>query len=208
MRGSGPLLLLIPGGPADAGVFDGLSQQLAGRYTVVAYDPRGNSRSALDSPPEEQRVDLHADDAAQLLANNQQLYEIYRRQGPDSAMQRFMSMNGMAAPTKNAAAPQPTLTPAAVATFGRIGKNLDYFFLHGLGPLSLYRPDIQTLRASAPRIVVAVGSETAGDTAHRTGVALAAQLRTEPVVFPGDHGGYGPHATEFAEALSAALRGK
>jgi len=38
-------------------------------------------------------------------------------------------------------------------------------------------------------------------------VALAAQLRIQPLVFPGDHGGYGPHAAEFAEALNVALRG-
>jgi len=100
------------------------------------------------------------------------------------------------------------MPPAAAATFGRIQRNLDYFFLHGLGPLSLYRPDIQALRASAPRIVVAVGSETVGQTAHRTGAALAAQLRIQPVVFPGDHGGYGPHAAEFAAALHAALSGR
>src|SRR6185312_17058253 len=67
VQGSGPLLLLIPGGPTDAGVFAELSRHLADRYTVVAYDPRGNSRSTLDSPPEEQRVDLHADDAARLI---------------------------------------------------------------------------------------------------------------------------------------------
>jgi pimeloyl-ACP methyl ester carboxylesterase len=261
VRGSGPLLLLIPGGPTDAGVFEGLSQHLADRYTVVAYDPRGNSRSTLDSPPEEQRVDLHADDAARLidelgdgpayvfgtsggaqigldlaarhpqrvrvlvaheppcimllddpakvLSNNQQLYEIYRRQGPGGAIQSFMAMNGMAAPPNSGPGtqPRPVMPPAAAATFARIEKNFDYFFRHGIGPLSLYRPDIQTLRASAPHIIVAVGSESAGQTAHRSGVALAAQLRIQPVVFPGDHGGYGPHAAEFAAALHAALRG-
>ena len=45
--GSGPVLLMIPGGPADAGVFTALAQCLADRYTCVPYDPRGNSRSDL-----------------------------------------------------------------------------------------------------------------------------------------------------------------
>jgi hypothetical protein len=117
-----------------------------------------------------------------------------------------MAMNGMAAPPKSGLGAQPP--PAAAATFARIEKNFDYFFRHGLGPLSLYRPDIQALRASAPHIIVAVGSESAGHTAHRTGVALAAQLRIQPSVFPGDHIGYAPHAAEFAEALHAALSGK
>jgi pimeloyl-ACP methyl ester carboxylesterase len=66
VQGSGPVLLMIPGGPTDAGIFAGLAGFLADRYTVVPYDPRGNSRSVLDGPPEDQRMDLHGDDAAQL----------------------------------------------------------------------------------------------------------------------------------------------
>ncbi|PWK68453.1 alpha/beta hydrolase [Aminobacter sp. AP02] len=65
--GSGPLLLTIAGGPSDAGVFAGLSRQLADRYTVVAYDPRGNSRSHFDGEPVEQQLDVHGDDAARLI---------------------------------------------------------------------------------------------------------------------------------------------
>lgn len=67
VRGSGPLLLLIPGGPQDAGVFAGLAQHLAADYTVVSYDPRGNSRSPLAEEPRDQDVDLHGDDAARLI---------------------------------------------------------------------------------------------------------------------------------------------
>jgi pimeloyl-ACP methyl ester carboxylesterase len=68
VEGSGPLLMTIPGGPADAGIFAGLAAALADRYTVVRYDPRGNSRSVLDGPPQDQDMDVHGDDAAQLLA--------------------------------------------------------------------------------------------------------------------------------------------
>jgi pimeloyl-ACP methyl ester carboxylesterase len=67
VRGTGPLLLMIPGGPTDAGVFTDLAAQLADRYTCVAYDPRGNSRSPFDGPPEELRVEVQADDAARLI---------------------------------------------------------------------------------------------------------------------------------------------
>jgi pimeloyl-ACP methyl ester carboxylesterase len=69
VQGSGPVLLAIPGGPTDAGIFAGLAACLADRYTVACYDPRGNSRSVLDEgPPEDQRMDVHGDDAALLLA--------------------------------------------------------------------------------------------------------------------------------------------
>jgi pimeloyl-ACP methyl ester carboxylesterase len=68
MDGAGPVLLLIPGGPADAGVFAALRGFLTDRYTVVAYDPRGNSRSVPDDPSKDQDIDVHGDDAAALLA--------------------------------------------------------------------------------------------------------------------------------------------
>jgi pimeloyl-ACP methyl ester carboxylesterase len=66
--GSGPVLLMIPGGPADAGVFAALRGFLTDRYTVVPYDPRGNSRSVPDDPSLDQDMDVHGDDAAALLA--------------------------------------------------------------------------------------------------------------------------------------------
>ena len=68
VRGSGPALLCIPGGPTDAGIFTDLAERLAGRYTVVTYDPRGHSRSTLEGEPQDIPVSVHADDAAALLA--------------------------------------------------------------------------------------------------------------------------------------------
>ena len=43
-RGAGPLLLMI-GSPMDSTGFAGLADALAGRYTVVTYDPRGIGHS-------------------------------------------------------------------------------------------------------------------------------------------------------------------
>ena len=59
-HGSGPVLLIIAGGPQDAGVFAEVSRHLADRYTVVAYDPRCNSRSTFDGKPEELSLDVQA----------------------------------------------------------------------------------------------------------------------------------------------------
>ncbi|HTV67120.1 MAG TPA: alpha/beta hydrolase [Rhizobiaceae bacterium] len=66
-RGTGPLLLIIPGGPQDAGVFAGLAVRLADRYTVASYDPRGNSRTTVEGGLVDLDMNVQADDAAALI---------------------------------------------------------------------------------------------------------------------------------------------
>ncbi|MFE0688368.1 alpha/beta hydrolase [Streptomyces sp. JH002] len=65
--GSGPLLLLIPGGAADAGLYAGMTDILAAHFTVLSYDPRGLSRSTLHEPLTDQRVEVWSDDAHRLI---------------------------------------------------------------------------------------------------------------------------------------------
>ena len=252
VRGRGPLLLMIAGGPTDAGVFTALAQQLADRYTVVTYDPRGNSRSPLDAPPADQDVDVHADDAARLIAalgdgapalvfgtsggaqiglnlaarypqrvqslvaheppcvlllddpsvaiaKDRAILDTYRREGLDAAVREFMSMAGL----DDAGGPAD-LPPEILETFARIDANMDYFIAHGLMPLSLYRPDIDRLRNAKTPVAIGIG-EASNQDAAGPGRALAARLGTDPVAFPGDHGGYGPHAEAFAERLHATF---
>lgn len=67
-RGSGPVLLCIPGGPTDAGMFTDLAGRLEGDFTVVGYDPRGHSRSPLDAEAEDIPLSLQAEDAAAILS--------------------------------------------------------------------------------------------------------------------------------------------
>jgi pimeloyl-ACP methyl ester carboxylesterase len=69
VRGSGPVLLMMPGGPADAASFHPIAGHLASHYTVVTYDPRGLSHSRLDGPLEGDKiVEIFADDVHHLLA--------------------------------------------------------------------------------------------------------------------------------------------
>lgn len=253
--GSGPILLMIPGGPADAAAFTSLARSVADRYTAVPYDPRGNSRSVLDGSPEDFHLDLHGDDAAQLLAalgkspafvlgssgggqiglnlaarypervrtlvaheppcvellpnveehraSRKELEAVYKAHGAQAAMQKFMASAGLSAPPKDA--PPPPLE--VQETFGRVMGNLDFFFGYGMKAIVEYVPDIAALKAAKPRVVVGVGEATKGQIAHQTGVALAERLGVAPIVFPGDHNGYGSHPEAFGKLLDQVLLG-
>ncbi|SFG06868.1 alpha/beta fold hydrolase [Streptomyces mirabilis] len=67
VRGSGPRLLIIPGGAGHPMGLEGAVTRLSERFTVVTYDPLGLSRGPLDGPVGDQRVQVWSDRAHQLL---------------------------------------------------------------------------------------------------------------------------------------------
>jgi pimeloyl-ACP methyl ester carboxylesterase len=254
VQGTGPTLLIIPGGPQDAGVFDALSAELADRYTVVTYDPRGNSRSTFDGPATPLVVAQQADDAAALieavgapayvfgtsggaqigldlaarypllvralvahepptmmLLNDpsphlgavQALYDTYKRDGVDAAMGQFFSSNGL---EDDAPPAEFEMPPEAMETFARVSGNFEYWLAHGMLPLSTYAPDVETLRSGTPRVVVAIGEQSAGQPIHEMSFALVTKLQLQPTMFPGDHMGFETLAEPFSEALHEALQ--
>jgi hypothetical protein len=72
-----------------------------------------------------------------------------------------------------------------------------------------YRHDFDALRAASTRIVIGVGASSRENLAGRAGVAVAARLGIEPVVFPGGHAGFmvGQHGEpDETDAFAATLR--
>ena len=67
VRGSGPAVLFIAGGTGDGGQFARVADLLAGDFTIVTYDRRGNSRSPRPAGWHTTSTDEQADDAAGLL---------------------------------------------------------------------------------------------------------------------------------------------
>ncbi|MGX1885832.1 alpha/beta fold hydrolase [Streptomyces sp. NPDC055287] len=65
--GTGPVLLLIPGGAGDPTGFEEMTARLSGRFTVVTYDPLGLSRGLPDGPVGDQRVRTWSENAHRLL---------------------------------------------------------------------------------------------------------------------------------------------
>ena len=68
LRGSGPLLVVVPGAKGEAGTYQDLAEALSGRYRVVTYDRRGFSRSQPDSSQDDdQRLACDTDDLRSLI---------------------------------------------------------------------------------------------------------------------------------------------
>ncbi|MFI6492129.1 alpha/beta fold hydrolase [Streptomyces sp. NPDC050564] len=65
--GSGPVLLIIPGGAGHPMGLEGVTERLAERLTVVTYDPMGLSRGPLGGPVGDQRVEVWSDNAHRVL---------------------------------------------------------------------------------------------------------------------------------------------
>jgi pimeloyl-ACP methyl ester carboxylesterase len=67
VQGSGPVLLVLQGGDGDANGMRALVGELVGTFTVVTYDRRGLSRSAVTEGAPPPTMETHADDAALVL---------------------------------------------------------------------------------------------------------------------------------------------
>lgn len=68
VRGDGPAVLLVPGATGDAGHFTRAAERLAGEFTVITYDRRGNSRSATGADGQApSTIAAQAEDAAALI---------------------------------------------------------------------------------------------------------------------------------------------
>jgi hypothetical protein len=81
------------------------------------------------------------------------------------------------------------------------------FLAHELRGTARYVPDIAALTRGPARVVVGIGAASGGLLTYRTSVALAEQLGTPPVEFPGDHGGFIGQPREFAATLRTVLAG-
>ena len=143
-------------------------------------------------------------DREQVRAQIDDVYQTFRTDGADKAMQKFMTSAGLAdALARQRAAPRQEPTAEQVA---RMRASSEMFLAHLIRPTTNFWPDVDALRAAPTRIVVGAGSTSKGQLANRAAVALAGELGTTVVEFPGDHGGFLVQPEQFGPVLHQALR--
>jgi clorobiocin/coumermycin A biosynthesis protein CloN7/CouN7 len=190
------LLSALGGQPAD--LFGSSGGAVVGLALVTAH-PDQVQKLVAHEPP----VTELLPDSAPLRAEIDDVIDTHQVEGAEKAMQKFMTHAGLGAgPAQEADAPQWEPSPEQLA---RMRATTEHFLAHLLRPTTRYRPDIQTLRAASTRIVVAGGATSKGQLANRTAVALADQLGTTVVDFPGDHGGFLALPEQFGRLLDQVL---
>ncbi|RZQ64007.1 alpha/beta hydrolase [Amycolatopsis suaedae] len=68
-----------------------------------------------------------------------------------------------------------------------------------------FEPDVAALRDGAPRVLIGLGEDSAGQVCDRTSRALARLLGTEPTMFPGGHTGFADDPETFAARMRELL---
>jgi pimeloyl-ACP methyl ester carboxylesterase len=135
---------------------------------------------------------------------------VYQDKGWGAGMAAFIAMTSWEGEVTEAHLAEPAPDPAA---FGMPtdddGTREDPLLSDRSWAVPLYEPDIETLKASPTRIVVAVGEESVNVYTGRTSIALAQQLGQQATVFPSHHGGFMGGEFGYAgqpEAFAAKLR--
>jgi pimeloyl-ACP methyl ester carboxylesterase len=80
-----------------------------------------------------------------------------------------------------------------------------FFYLHELRGTVDWLPDLGILRNTPVDLIIGIGEESAGQLCDRSSRALAAELKTEPQLFPGGHGGFVQDPAAFARRLREVI---
>jgi pimeloyl-ACP methyl ester carboxylesterase len=197
--------------------------QAAGLGPVDAFGSSGGAMCALSW------VVTHPEDVATLVAHEPPLLALledremairasadivdtYQREGFGRAMAKFIQLVMRQGPLPDDYLDQPAPDPAQFGLPTEDDGSRDDLLLAGNLAMPVFVPDAQALRSSPVRVIPAIGALGAGALARRGGEALAALLGVEPVIFPGDHGGFAANEwspsndpTAFAAALRTLL---
>ncbi|MGN9786937.1 alpha/beta fold hydrolase [Nonomuraea sp. ZG12] len=178
------LIDALGGGPVDifassGGAVNGLA--------LVAVHPEQVRTLVAHEPPAAKTLP----DREQALAAIADIRRTYERDGFGPAMVKFIAVTSMRGDIPADFAELPMQSPAEMGMPAEDdGSRNDPLFAQNLITCTHYEPDFEALRAASTRVVIAVGAESEGEMAHRSGEAVAGRLGVAPVTFPSHHGGF------------------
>jgi pimeloyl-ACP methyl ester carboxylesterase len=195
---------LAPGGEVTTEIHaDDLHRVVAATRLgpVDAFGSSGGAQNALawivDHPEDVVTVVAHEpplvtllDDREMALRVNADIVDTYQRDGYGPAMAKFIQLVMHQGPLPDDYLDRPAPDPTQFGLPSKDDGSRDDPLLSRNLAMPPFEPDVEALRASPVRIVPAIGAVGKGTMASRGGGALARLLGAEPVVFPGDHGGF------------------
>lgn len=219
--GTGPVLLVVPGGAGHPMGLGPMTDRLAERFTVVTYDPLGLAHGRLGRPVADQRVTDWSEGAHRVLE------EVLP--AGESGYVFGTSSGGIAALDLRARHPERlhhvvaheppcvTLLPDGARQRANLIQQLTggrrpsaeeestspmaVFLAHVLRPFTTYTPAF-----SAPAgLTVAAGTDSRGQVLHHTAQLVAQHTESPFTEFPGGHLGTLEHPVAFADRLTETL---
>ena len=201
-------------GPAD--VFGNSGGAVAGLALATQHPDKVRTLIAHEPPLPELLPD-----APHIRAAVEDIEDAFHAGGAGAAFGKFVSLVMHDGPVTEAGVPQATWPPGQ-DTDNQEGQDADaaqgpppqsekqqaddeLFFLHMLKPILGYEPDVEALRSGRPRVVIAIGEMSRGEVAGRSTTALAEQLGTSAITFPGHHGGFMDDPAGFASTIREVL---
>jgi pimeloyl-ACP methyl ester carboxylesterase len=189
-------------GPVDA--FGSSGGGMCGLHWVVAH-PEDVRTFVAHEPP----VTTLLEDSQTAIKVNADIVDTYQREGFGPAMAKFIQLVMHQGLLTDDYLERPAPDPAQFGLPTEDDGSRDDLLLSGNLAMPPFEPDAKALQASSVRIVPAIGALGEGGLARRGGEAVARLLGVEPVIFPGDHGGFA--ANEWSPdndpaAFAATLR--
>ena len=158
---------------------------MCGLHWVVAH-PEDVHTFVSHEPP----VVTLLEDSQMVIKANADIVDTYQREGFGPAMAKFIQLVMYHGLLPDDYLDRPAPDPALFGFTTEDDGSRDDLLLSGNLAMAPFEPDATALRASSVRIVPAIGALGEGGLARRGGEAVARLLGIEPVIFPGDHGGF------------------
>jgi len=173
----------------------------AGLGQIDAFGSSGGAMCALHwvvAHPEDVRTLVaHEPPLVALLEDSEMAIKVsadivdtYQREGFGPAMAKFIQLVMHQGLLPDDFLDQPAPDPAQFGFPTGDDGSRDDLLLSGNLAMPPFVPDAAALGASPVRLIPAIGALGEGGMARRGGEALAKLMGVEPVIFPGDHGGF------------------